>query len=94
METQTRTLTNRLRRVLKRHFDGAEVNSLVPAGPHHRVGGVLVWSGFEGMDGPDRQRALWRTLRERLSPEDLLQVSLIMTVTPTERDTMQSNSRL
>lgn len=72
----------RLTELLGQHFAQGEIEFEV-AGPR-RVGGLLVWDGFIGREQIERQRALWRVLREYLTPEEQLQVSAILTLTPEE----------
>lgn len=72
----------RLTELLGQHFTLGEVE-LEIAGPR-RVGGLLVWDGFVGREQIERQRTVWRVLREHLTPEEQLQVSAILTLTPEE----------
>ena len=51
-----------------------------------KLSGHVLWSGFAGMPDRERQRALWKQLRESLSPPELLSLSLILTFTPQEYD--------
>ena len=55
-----------------------------------RIGGFLIWSGFDDMDQLSRQRALSGALRDRLDREQLLGVTTILTLTPDEVAVMRS----
>jgi hypothetical protein len=74
----------KLGRLLRSAFPGALVRRLGRPPGGDRIGGVLVWGGFEGLDQIDRQRELWAVLRRDLTPEEQAQISLLMTVTPRE----------
>jgi hypothetical protein len=58
-----------------------------------RVGGKVIWPGFEGMSGLDRQQLLGRVLRERLGPEYPETVSTILTFTPLEWESIEEDRR-
>lgn len=77
------SLMSRVKRVLASHFNGAEV-TLKRYTPGTRIGGQLVWDGFEGEMQIDRQVQLRRALRDGLTPEEQAQVSFILTLTPHE----------
>ncbi len=72
----------RLTALLHHHFAGSELEFEI-AGPR-RVGGLVVWEGFAGQDHLERQRAMWKMLRAELTPEEQLQVSALLTLTPEE----------
>lgn len=73
-----------LARVLQREFPGS-IPLLEPT-PSGKIGGILLWDGFEGQPQHERQRVLWKKLREDISTEQQRGVSAILTLTPLERD--------
>ena len=76
-------LIEKLTTLLKAEFDAADVQ-LMPTPYMGKVAGFLVWSGFEGLEQIKRQNRLWKVLRKKLTPEELLKVSAILTFTPEE----------
>jgi len=76
--------TSKLRQVLVKRFPGAEVPSLRREMRPGRIGGILVWPKFRGKGQLERQEELLAKLRADLTPEDLLEIGLILTVTPDE----------
>ncbi len=72
----------RLTALLAQHFPNSKTEFEI-AGPR-RVGGLITWEGFVGAEQIERQRQLWRVLREHLPPEEQLQVAAILTFTPEE----------
>ena len=76
-------LIRKIKPILESEFAGATVQ-LEPASPEGRVTGLLVWSGFEGIKQIRRQGRLWKVLKKKLSPQEQLQVTGILTVTPEE----------
>jgi acid stress-induced BolA-like protein IbaG/YrbA len=72
----------RLKALFESEFPGSEVE--LEAAGSHRVGGLLVWDGFIGYEQLERQRRLRDVLKANLSPEEQLQVSAILTMTPEE----------
>jgi acid stress-induced BolA-like protein IbaG/YrbA len=76
--------------VLKAHLSepGTRVE-LEETVPNEKVGGLIVWTGFNAMDQIDRQRMVRQVLREQLPPDDVLDVGLIVTLTPLEDAAMQ-----
>lgn len=68
--------------MLKVHFAGCDVE--IERVGARRVGGVLIWDGFEAREQIDRQREVWRMLRTHLSPKQQERVSAILTLTEEE----------
>lgn len=56
--------------------------------PMEKIGGVLVWQGFEGKPQHQRQAQLWAFLRQDLNLVDQMRVTAILTVTPLEMATL------
>lgn len=75
-------LNDRVRELIAEHFAGAEIR-LEDDNPTRCVG-MMVWTGFSGVEQVDRQRRLAAVLREGLRPEDLVNVGVILTMTPDE----------
>ena len=77
----------RLRRQLElwlpEQFPQAEI-VLDPARCGQKIGGILAWEGFAGLEPIDRQGLLWRALHARFNREDQLGISSIITLTPAE----------
>jgi len=78
----------RLRKILICKFLGA-TPELERAKPLNKVGGFLIWDGFRGVEQIKRQRALSRALREGLRPQELAQVTTILTITQGEAEAMR-----
>jgi hypothetical protein len=81
---QTELLMERVEEAVHAAFGGARLVDFGPPPDGRRMGGVVVWDGFAALAPMDRQDELWRTLRARLSPHELRQLSLILTVTEDE----------
>ena len=64
-------------------FPQAEI-VLDPARRGQKIGGILAWDGFAGLEPIDRQGLLWRAIRTRFNREDQLGISSIITLTPAE----------
>lgn len=84
MATLTESFARRLTRVLREAFPGATVR-LDKVSSSDKVSGFLVWNGFGGVDQIDRQSRLWQILRARLSAEEQMKISAVLTLTPSER---------
>ena len=68
---------------LPEQFPQAEI-VLDPARRGQKIGGILAWKGFAGLEPIDRQGLLWRALRAHFNREDQLGISSIITLTPAE----------
>ncbi len=77
-------LIKRLRKLLEAQFPEAKAE-LEQAFPAEKVGGFLIWRGFDGMEQIDRQQRLSDVIRSELPREDQLRITAILTVTPDER---------
>ncbi len=76
-------LIRKLDDTIRAAFAGADV-SLEVAPAISKIGGAVVWDGFEPLGQLDRQRRLWSALRDALSDDEQFQVTAILTLTPTE----------
>jgi hypothetical protein len=72
-----------VKNILTREFADATVE-LEQAHPAKKLGGSLVWSGFEGMEQIERQDRLWKALEKGLAKDEQLQITLLLTLTPRE----------
>lgn len=74
----------RLKSLLQEIFPGCDAD-LEHGWTEGRYGGVLVWDGFDDMEPLDRQRLLWKKLREAMpSPADQSLIAPILAMTPSE----------
>jgi hypothetical protein len=83
-------IIEKLTRVFGERFPGS-VAELERTAFAERVGGSLIWSGFEAVEQIDRQRQISRAVREGLAPEEQLKVSAILTFTPDEVAVMRED---
>ncbi len=81
-------LIDDLRRLLQQSFPGARVK-LTRFGD--KVGGSLIWSGFDKELQIDRQTRL-REVIDQLRHEQQLKVSFILTLTPAEHSSLSKAS--
>jgi hypothetical protein len=82
-------LIHELTLVLLREFPGS-MPELEQAKPLQKVGGYLIWNGFEGIEQIDRQRQLTAAIKRTLPPSEQLRVTTILTVTPEESELMRA----
>ena len=75
---------NKVSQLLVRSFPDARI-SIDEAKPSKKLSGIVVWPGFDGLEQVDRQSRLWKVLRSKLSPEEQLKITAILTMTPAER---------
>ena len=68
--------------VLAGSFPGAQID-VDRFGGSERVGGHIIWQGFEDLDQVDRQRQVYQTLRRGLGAETT-HISLILAYSPQE----------
>ena len=76
-------LKRELERWLPEQFPGAEV-SLELGRPGAKLSGILSWKGFDGLEPIDRQLMLRHALRDHLSREDQVRISIIIALSPAE----------
>jgi hypothetical protein len=72
----------KLTKLLDDSFLGAEFE-WEPAS-ERRVGGLMIWNGFDGLDQSVRQRSVWKVIRDKLAADEQLRISAILTLTPEE----------
>ncbi len=82
-------LINRLRRIMRLRFPGC-TPELEHARPLRKVGGFLIWRGFQGVEQIDRQRRLAQALGEELTDDERARVTTILAVTPDEVAVMRA----
>jgi len=76
-------IIEKLTRIFSERFPGS-VAELEQSAFAERVGGSLIWSGFDAVEQIDRQRQVNRAVSEGLAPEEQGQVTAILTFTPDE----------
>jgi hypothetical protein len=76
------TFIKKLRALLQENFPGSEFEYELP-GPQ-RLGGLLTWAGFEGLEPIERQRKIWKVLREQLTEEEYFRIAALLSLTPDE----------
>ncbi len=72
----------RLVAALQREFPGAEISTEHIRGNRYRI--VMVWDEFTGVAHPERQSAVWATAGRTVNASELLDVGMILTVSPDE----------
>jgi stress-induced morphogen len=84
-----KSLMKKLPEVLKKKFPKATLE-LEKSGPG-KVAGFLIWPDFAGMEQIKRQEALWKVLKRELNPDELSQITAILTMTPEEMPVPQKS---
>ena len=82
-------LIDKVTKSLHQAFPGCEAK-IEPGSAARRIGGVLIWNGFDGVDQIDRQRMVREALDKAVPGPDRRSVSLILTLTPTEMQVMKA----
>jgi hypothetical protein len=82
-----KSLIKKLSGILAAEFQGASIE-LEKSGLG-KIAGFLIWSGFKGVEQITRQERLWKVLENKLTSNELLQVSAILTITPEEKPVPQ-----
>lgn len=77
------TVADEIRRVLRQELD-ADASDVERVSADGRIAGAVIAERFTGLEQVERQRLVWRTLREHLAEDFLLNVGLLMTMTPAE----------
>lgn len=75
-------LTQRVRSAIEKRLAGSTV--VFDSDSSDRVYGVVSWQGFAPMDQVERQRHLTETLEQALTPDEMLHVGVLLTMTPDE----------
>ena len=88
MANTTVNFSKRVRDVLNENFSGAQV-SVEDYDGEERVGGYILWDGFDDQEAIDRQLAIFKVLRDKLGAE-AQRVSLIFAYTPREWEIMSA----
>jgi hypothetical protein len=83
-------LEQKLKSLFDESFPGSETD--LDSRPGERIGGFLIWTGFEGIDQIDRQTQVREILRSHLSPSELERITAIFSLTPTENEVMLEES--
>lgn len=74
----TPPFVNRLSTALTQQLPGAEVHTEHVRGDRFRF--VVAWNQFDAMDHPERQRLVWDIAQRELAPQELLNVTMILTL--------------
>lgn len=82
-------LIQQLNCIFAQEFPGA-TPELEQAKPLQKVGGYLIWAGFDGVEQIDRQRQVSAAIKRHLAIPEQLQVTTILTLTPDESALMQT----
>jgi hypothetical protein len=82
-------LIQKLTQLLQQNFEGGEVEFETTG--TQRVGGVLIWEGFTGLQQIERQRRVWEVIRNALAPDEQLQVAALLTLTPEEMSSARAD---
>lgn len=86
-------IVNRLKALFEKTFQNAHVD-IDPPSPTGRIGGTIVWQGFEGRDQLDRQNEVWAIIDKNFNDDEKRNIILIMTLTPDELSTIQGEEAL
>ena len=68
------------------------IGEIVPGS--ERIGGYIVWAGFDGLPQRERQCVVWKALRDTLLPTEQQHVSAILTLTPHEEQGIKENEEM
>lgn len=90
MENKT---VKKLANLLRDHFTDADIH-IDPPSRTGRIGGTIVWAGFEGREQLDRQNEVWAIIDKHFSDDEKQRIALIMTLTPDELSTIQDEEAL
>ena len=82
MASETLIFSERVRSILEQNFPDASVN-LDDDSNEERIGGYIVWDGFEDQEPLERQHAIFDVLRKELNAASQ-RISLIFAYTPRE----------
>ena len=77
------TMMNRVDQAIKRRFSGA-TTELDPFDPPSRIGGLIVWKGFVGVDMELRVKKVYDAIKEELKPADVKRIAILIPLTPEE----------
>lgn len=84
-------LMSLLDEVFDRSFPGSRhpIAPVLPNSP--RMGGFVVWDGFDELSQRERQKAVWQAIRDNLDSQDQQRITAILTLTPSEEQAMLEN---
>ena len=82
-----------LKRLLENDPDLREPQVQLANADSGRVGGYIVSGSFGGHDQMARQDMVWDYLQRKLKPEQLIQINLLLTLTPEEADEGDEHGR-
>ncbi len=73
----------KLIKTLKQEFPGADTDIEITV-PGQKVGGFVIWDGFEDMDSVDRHELMWERLEQRLTKDECRSVNALFAMTTSE----------
>lgn len=76
------TFAKKLTRLLHQRFPNCELELEEVGGG--RIGGLIIWDGFNALDHIDRQKKLSEAIKSSLTPTEQLKISAILAMTPAE----------
>ena len=76
-------LLRKVKRLLRAGLPGADLDLEVTV-PGYKVGGLVIWDGFEGVEPLDRVHRVWDVLDQGLTEDERHGVNVVLTVTPDE----------
>lgn len=80
-------LAEEIRALIEGHFEGAQAD--IEPISEHKVGGTVLWNGFDEQRQSDRQQELWDFLRNNLNPRQQMGIATLLTFTQLEVEEMQ-----
>lgn len=80
-------LAEEIRAIIENQFEGAQVD--IEPISDYKVGGTVLWDGFDEQRQSDRQQTLWEILRNNLNPQQQMGIATLLTFTPVEVEEMQ-----
>ncbi|MGA2581842.1 MAG: hypothetical protein ABSG31_01085 [Tepidisphaeraceae bacterium] len=72
----------KLTKALQKKLSGADIDHEFVRKDRYRF--VVVWKKFDKMDHPERQRLVWEIAKEALPPKSLWNISMILTLGPSD----------
>ncbi len=80
--SQTPAFVVALENALRRELPGAQVSSEHVRGNRYRF--EVLWDHFSGVGHPERQQRVWSIAEDVVPRQDLLDVGMILTISPDE----------
>ena len=74
----------KLKKVLKQEFPSATFDLKRDWHPS-RIGGFIIWRGFNGKEFADRQERVWKVIRQHMSKDEQEELATFWTLNPIEQ---------